>query len=177
MWKDFKPIIFFIARFFLVYILLTALYSWFLQPYLYEQQIADPITSWMADSAVSLMNFLGFEASNIQVEGEVWRRFILDGAYASSVNEGCNAVSVMIIFLSFIVAFSRGLVRTLVFSLFGLGIVILSNIARIALLTWFFRYQPAYSKMSHDYLFPAIIYGTVVVLWFIWVNFFAFKKR
>lgn len=177
MWKDFKPIIFFIAKFFLVYIVLTVLYSWYLQPYLYEQHIADPITTWMTDVAVSLIKFFGFEASHIQVEGEVWRRFILGGKNASIVNEGCNAVSVMIIFVSFIIAFSRGIIKTGVYVLLGLLIMIVSNVARIALLTWIYRYHTEYSKMSHDYLFPAIIYGTVVILWLIWVKFFAFKEK
>lgn len=177
MLKEFKPIIFFIAKFFLVYIILTALYSWYLQPYIYEQQIADPITTRMTDAAVSLMNFLGFEAQHLQVEGESFRRFMLEGKYASGVNEGCNAVSVMIIFVSFIIAFSNGFLKTMGFLLVGLVIMILSNIARIALLTWIYRFHFAHSKMAHDYLFPAIIYGAVVVLWLIWVNFFAFKKK
>ena len=29
---------------------------------------------------------------------------------------------------------------------------------------------PALTKPAHDYFFPAIIYGGVVVLWLIWIN-------
>lgn len=176
MWKEFKPIILFIAKFFLVYIVLTALYSWYLQPFLYEQKIADPITHWMTDSAVTLLNSLGFDAVNTHIDGESFRRIALDGKYASIVNEGCNAFSVIIIFISFVIAFSRGWVKTSVFVLSGFVILVVTNVVRIALLTWIFRYYPDYEKMAHDYLFPAIIYGMVVFLWLIWVKFFAFKK-
>lgn len=177
MLKEFKPILIFIAKFFGVYIILTILYTLYLEPYVYEQHIADPITTWMSGSAVGLAKLFGFHAEHIQIEGEVWRRFILDHQYVARVNEGCNAVSVMIIFVSFIIAFSRGFARTILYIIAGLLIMIVSNIARIFLLCWVFRYHPSYAQMSHDYLFPAIIYGTVVVLWLIWVQFFAFKKE
>ena len=176
MWKEFKPILIFIAKFFLVYIVLTVIYSWYLQPYLYEQNITDPITSWMADVSASLMRAVGFDAYTMQVEGETHKRFFLDGEFASLVNEGCNALSVVIIFISFIVAFSNGILRTLSYVLGGLVLLLMTNIFRISLLTYIYRHLPEYSKSAHDYLFPAIIYGMVVVLWFIWVNKFAFKK-
>lgn len=176
MWKEFKPIFFFIAKFFVAYIILTALYSWYLQPYLYDLKIADPITTWMTTASVEMMNLLGYEAEHIQKEGESFRRFILDGKYASSVNEGCNAVAVMIIFASFVIAFSNGIKKTLVFVLLGIFALIVTNIARIGILTYIFRYLPEYSKSAHDYLFPTIIYGMVVILWIVWVQYFAFKK-
>ena len=31
-------------------------------------------------------------------------------------------------------------------------------------------------KIAHDYFFPAIIYGTVVVLWLVWIKFFVLKR-
>jgi len=36
---------------------------------------------------------------------------------------------------------------------------------------------PEYGKMFHDFIFPAIIYGSVVVLWLIWIKFFALKNE
>lgn len=177
MWKETKPILYFVGRFFLVYIALTALYSWYLQPYLYERKFADPVTVWMTGAAVDVMNFLGYDAFQMQKSGETFRRFILEGRYSSMVNEGCNAVSVMIIFVSFIIAFARDFKKTTVFILSGILILIISNIIRIAWLTWIFRYHEEYTKIAHDFLFPGIIYGTVVALWLIWVKYFAFSDK
>lgn len=176
MWKEFKPIVIFIAKFFVVYILLTILYGWYLQPYLYEQHIADPITAWMADVSSGLMRSIGFDAQTVQVEGEAYKRYYLDGQMGSLINEGCNAIAVGIIFISFIVAFSNGFLKTLAFISGGILLLLITNILRINLLTYIYRYLPEYSKSAHDYLFPAIIYGMVVILWFVWVQKFAFKK-
>lgn len=176
MWKEFRPIILFIAKFFVVYILLTLIYSWYLQPYLYEQNITDPITAWMADVSAEMMRWFGFQAQTVQFENETYKRFFLDGEFASLVNEGCNAISVGIIFISFIIAFSNGILKTMGFVLGGIVLLLITNIIRIGLLTYIFRYFPEYSKSAHDYLFPAIIYGMVVILWFLWVHKFAFKK-
>lgn len=176
MWKEFKPIVLFIAKFFVVYIILTALYSWYLDSYLYEQSTTDPFTAWVADISAGLMRMFGFNAETAQIEGETFKRFYIDGDVASLVNEGCNALSVVIIFISFIVAFSNGIIRTLSFILGGLILLMVTNIFRVALLTYIYHFLPTYSKSAHDYLFPAIIYGMVVVLWLIWVNKFAFKK-
>lgn len=177
MFREFKPIFFFLLKFFVAYIVLTFLYSMYLEPYLSEYKIADPFTAWTTDTAVGLMNFVGFDADSVQVAGEPYKRFWLDGKFASIVNEGCNAISVMIIFVSFIIAFSTSFLQTSIFIFLGLVAMLVTNIIRVALLTYIFRYMPEYSQSAHDYLFPAIIYGMVVILWLIWVNFFAFKKK
>ncbi|MEG0529569.1 MAG: EamA family transporter, partial [Bacilli bacterium] len=56
-----------------------------------------------------------------------------------------------------------------------LGALFIMNIARIMLLNYIFRYHDEYGKMAHDYLFPAIIYGSIVVLWIVWIKFFVTK--
>ena len=36
---------------------------------------------------------------------------------------------------------------------------------------------PEFTKPAHDYFFPAIIYGGVVLLWLIWINKFVIKEE
>lgn len=81
----------------------------------------------------------------------------------------------MVLFLAFIFAFYQG-IKTFVFA--GLGFVFLHiiNVLRIAGLNILLVEWPQYSKIGHDYLFPAIIYGSVVLLWLIWIKFFALKN-
>ena len=93
----------------------------------------------------------------------------------SLVNEGCNAISILIIFVAFIVAFYTNFKQTFLFIIAGLGALFVMNIARIMLLNYIFRYHDEYGKMAHDYLFPAIIYGSIVVLWIVWIKFFVTK--
>ena len=51
------------------------------------------------------------------------------------------------------------------------------NILRIAGLNVLIMEAPQYTKIGHDYFFPAIIYGTVVILWIVWIKFYALKDE
>ena len=72
-------------------------------------------------------------------------------------------------------AFYKGF-KTFVFSIAGLVLLHIMNVLRIAGLNWVLYFYPPEGKMFHDYIFPAIIYGSVVVLWLVWINYFALKK-
>jgi exosortase family protein XrtF len=84
--------------------------------------------------------------------------------------EGCNAISVMILFVAFILAFSKGFVKTFSFILVGLLIIHILNVSRIALLTIGIMKYPEYEHLLHGIIFPLVIYGTVFILWIIWVT-------
>ena len=86
--------------------------------------------------------------------------------------EGCNAVSIMILYLAFIFTFYRG-IQTFWFALLGLVFLYVVNVTRIALINIvYMELSPEHFKITHDYAFPAIIYGGVVFLWIIWIKFF-----
>jgi exosortase family protein XrtF len=90
--------------------------------------------------------------------------------------EGCNAVSVIILFVSFVFAFYKGM-KTFVFVGAGLIILYIMNLLRIVGLNIVMTDHKEYGKIFHDFIFPAIIYGSVVVLWLIWIKFFALKHE
>ena len=100
--------------------------------------------------------------------------FYVSGKYVSRMVEGCNAVSVMILFLAFILAFYQG-AKTFIFATAGLVFLHIINVLRIAGLNILLVELPQYSKIGHDYFFPAIIYGSVVIFWLVWINYFALK--
>ncbi|MDO5510259.1 MAG: exosortase family protein XrtF [Weeksellaceae bacterium] len=167
--KEYFPVIIFFLRFFGVYILLTWLYSAYLQPYVEVHQIADPFTYWVSNSAAALLNAVGFQAESVQYAQETYTQLVLNGRDTALVNEGCNALSVMIIYLSFIFAFFTTWWKTLAYAIFGIIILHLTNIVRIAIITYIYRFHPEHARMAHDFLFPAIIYGMVVLLWLFWI--------
>lgn len=57
----------------------------------------------------------------------------------------------------------------------GLLVLHLMNVLRIVGLNIVLTDYRQYGKMVHDYVFPAVIYGTVVLLWLVWIKFFALK--
>ena len=74
-------------------------------------------------------------------------------------------------------AFSGKIKNTIYFILAGSFIIHILNITRIALLMVAFYNFPKANFILHDILFPLVIYGTVFILWIIWVNKFSFYAK
>ncbi|MDR2205117.1 MAG: exosortase family protein XrtF [Flavobacteriaceae bacterium] len=173
MFKDFKPIFVILLRFMLIYLAFLGLYQFYLNT---QKDDLDVLSKWVLEQVIWLLNVLGHD-SKIVYQPEYQTGWIfVDGDYRSRMVEGCNAVSVIILFLAFIFAFYKGK-KTFVFAIVGLFILHIMNVLRIAGLNIVFTDYPQYSKTAHNYFFPAAIYGSVVLLWLIWIKFFALKNR
>ena len=83
----------------------------------------------------------------------------------------------MILFLSFIIAFSGKMRTTIIFGFSGLVLIYATNIFRIVLLSLAIYHYPEYIDFLHNIVFPGIIYGMVCLLWVIWVNKYALINR
>ena len=79
----------------------------------------------------------------------------------------------MILFVSFVIAF-KGKFKAMVWFLpFGIAVIHIANIIRIALLAVALYHFPKAEHLLHGVLFPLLIYGIVFILWMIWVNRFS----
>jgi exosortase family protein XrtF len=77
---------------------------------------------------------------------------------------------VIILFISFVIAFTGKFKKTVLFIVFGIVLIHVLNIARIALLCVALYNFPQYEHLLHGVIFPLVIYGVVFLLWVIWVN-------
>ena len=173
MFSDFKPVLKILLRFIIIYVVMVLGYQFYLNQFHYLG--LDPISVWVAKQTVFVQNILGYPSQIVHGTPEqetAW--FYVAGKYVSRMVEGCNAVSVMILFLAFVFAFFKG-AKTFVYAGLGLVFLHLMNVLRIVGLNIVLRELPQYSKIGHDYFFPAIIYGSVVLLWLVWIKFFALK--
>jgi exosortase family protein XrtF len=93
--------------------------------------------------------------------------------FVARIVEGCNALSVIILFVAFVVAFTGRIKTTVLYILGGSLLIHLLNIARIAILAVALYNFPEYEDMLHGVIFPLFIYGVVFILWVIWVNKFS----
>ena len=174
MFSDFQPVLKVLLRFVTIYVVMVLLYQLYLNQY--ENNGLDAFSTWVMKQVDYLQNLLGYPSEMVPGKPEEetsW--FFVSGKYVSRMVEGCNAVSVMILFLSFIFAFYKG-GKTFVFVGLALVALHIMNVLRIVGLNILLVEMPQYSKIGHDYLFPAIIYGSVVVLWLIWIKLFALKE-
>ena len=104
---------------------------------------------------------------------QLGKLYFLNGDYVSRIIEGCSSVSIIILFLSFIIAFSGSLKSTVLFGLFGSLLIYVVNILRIIAISILFIKFPEYQTILHDLVFPSIIYGLTFMLWVTWVKYFS----
>lgn len=172
-----KLIVIFLLKFFGTYALLFILYSYYLNATQSKEDVfaCAPITNLVAEQTASLLNLFGYDAEIEQHSDELSMKFFVDGNYVARVNEGCNAISIIILFISFIVAFSGKFITTALYILFGSFIIYVVNIFRIAFISVAMYKFPEYRDVLHDIVFPTIIYGITFLLWFVWVRIFSKK--
>ena len=175
--KEHKLIIITLIKFFGVYLVLVFLYGRYLHYYQDVLQTCDPYTAHVAQQSAKILNWFGFDFEAVHYLQRNYVNLIIDGRGITYINEGCNALSVNILFLSFIIAFSKGFKRTFLYIFVSLIILYLANLARIAFINYVFYAHYQYGKIVHDYLFPAVIWGLVVFLWLVWIKFFALRKK
>ncbi len=168
---QFKPFLIFIGTFFSVYIVLTLLYKLYLNSFTLKE--VDGITKVVGSHVQSLMLFFNSDIKIVQSIHESCLDVCYNNKYVIRIIEGCNAVSVIILFVSFVIAFSGKFKSTLLFILFGILLIYVLNVIRIALLTVLLFNYPQHLHFIHGVLFPLIIYGVVFALWVIWVSKFS----
>ncbi|MBW8362341.1 MAG: exosortase family protein XrtF [Kaistella sp.] len=171
MFNDFKPVLKILLRFLLIYLMLLFAYQFYLNM---EKDGLDSFSKWVGEQTTFVQNFLGYPSKMTEIPERETSWFSVKGQYISRMVEGCNAISVMILFSAFVFAFYKGK-KTFVFAAAGWVFLHMVNVLRIAGLNILLVEMPQYSKAGHDYIFPAVIYGSVVALWLIWINFFALK--
>lgn len=173
--KKNKTLIIFLLKFFVTYFVLFGVYSFYLHK---TQQKGDifscsPLTKDVAIHVEKVANLMGYDASVEQHSDELSMKLNINGKYVARIIEGCNSLSVIILFLAFIIAFAGPVKSTILFGIFGSVLIYIVNILRIIALSVLYYRFPEYQKILHDLLFPAVIYGLVFVLWITWVTFYS----
>lgn len=169
----YKLVIRFIITFLVVYGVLTVSYYLYLNLSDGSKYYPDFMTNLVARQTNSLLNNIGYEAKVIPHPKEASMKVIINGKFVARVIEGCNAVSIIILFLSFIVAFAGKLKTTFLYCFAGSIIIYAFNLIRIAILSAGLYHYPWRKEVLHNIIFPMLIYGTVFLLWMVWVNRFS----
>lgn len=167
----YKPFLVFLGTFFLVYIVLTLLYQGYLNSF--GENKIDSITKMVARNTEGLLQLFDADAKVVLDESNLFFKLFYQQNYLARIIEGCNAISVIILFISFVVAFSGKLKATLFFVFGGSVLIYILNIVRIVFLTILMFRFPEQGHFLHGVVFPLFIYSVVFILWIIWVNKFS----
>lgn len=175
--RKYKSVIRFIITFLIVYGILIVGYNLYLNLSDGSRYYPDYLTNLVAEQTNSVMNTIGYDSQVLPHPDESSMKVIINGKYIARVIEGCNGASVIILFLSFIIAFSGKLKTTILFGLAGSIIIYAFNLIRIVILSIGLYHYPWRRDILHTVIFPMIIYGAVFLLWMIWVNRFSNNKK
>jgi exosortase family protein XrtF len=162
-----KTIILFIVKFIGFYLLLNTIYGFWYESF---NPVADPLTRVVTHQCANVISWVepGVKAEPYPRGPEVSVK--QDDKVVINVFEGCNGVNVMIVFLSFVVAFSGTWKSTIAFSAAGIGVIYLANLGRVITLFFIAKYYPQSLYFFHKYLFTAGLYLFVFVMWYLWIE-------
>lgn len=171
----YKPVIRFIGLFLGSYLLLSLVYGIYLNAAEGGKYPPDIITNLVAKQSSSVINSLGYVASVVPDATEPTMQLYVENKFLARIIEGCNAVSIIILFISFIIAFAERLKKTILFILAGAVLIYAVNILRIVILAVALYEYPQHKELLHGVVFPGLIYGMVFILWMLWIRMLKLK--
>ena len=130
----------------------------------------DFVTHFVARQSTGLISKLGYDAEIIAHETKPQMVLNMNGSYLASIIEGCNSISIIILFIAFIVAFAQRFKKTVFFIFVGSLLIYVVNVFRIVILAIALYHYPEQEKLLHGVVFPGIIYGMVFLLWMLWIK-------
>ena len=166
----YKSVVTFLLLFLGSYLILSVLYAGYLSFSEGSTYHPDIATHLVAKQSSALMEGFGYEALVQPHQSEPSMELYVNKKYLARVVEGCNAISIIILFTSFIIAFAQGFRKTFLFLFAGIAIIYGVNLLRIAILAIALYHYPNQEHLLHGVVFPAIIYGIVFILWVFWVR-------
>lgn len=158
-----------------IYILWYLIYDLWLLP-------AGWLDAWVckdvAGAAYHILNWIGYTAF---VNG---RHVGVLGTTGVVLVNGCSGITVIGLFVGFMLAYPGRWIPRIIFILIGTGIIYLVNIIRITVLSIIVADWPNMFHLAHAYGDTAVFYIVVFGMWMIWANYggnklaaFRSKKR
>jgi exosortase family protein XrtF len=163
-----------LGKFALSYLVFTVVYQGYLNRFNEKNFEVDGFTEIVANQTQIMLSVYDDNSYTMPNIEEASVKLFYHDKWVARIIEGCNAVSVIILFMSFVIAFTGKFKQTLAFILIGIIVIHFFNVLRIALLCMAIFHFPKYEPILHGVIFPLFIYGIVFLLWIIWVNKYSF---
>ncbi|MFM9825998.1 exosortase family protein XrtF [Flavobacterium sp.] len=173
----YRPFLLFLGKFLLSYLLFTIVYESYLDKYDIEKFEVDGITRSVAKQTKDILLYFDYDAGIIPDSIEPGIKFFYKNIFIARIIEGCNGIGIIILFSSFIIAFSGRIKTTVLYILGGSLLLHILNMLRIAILCVLLYYFPNREPILHGVFFPLFIYSSVFILWIIWIRKFSLYAK
>ncbi len=173
MLNEFKPTIYFLLKFAVIFGIGSLLYGNYINSYReIEPPIPDSFTNWVAEQTNAVVRAFGNDAHMWYPENEPIVVVYIKGYEDDNISfyEGCNGLNIMILFVAFVFAFGNRYKQMLWFIPVGILAIHIFNLARLSSLSIMATLSSSVFHFFHKYAFTAIIYVFVLVLWYIWAT-------
>ena len=132
------------------YLVFTLFYNLYLDFFRSPVYFPDYITHLVAKQSEALINSFGYNAKITPHQSELSMKLIINEVDLARIIEGCNAVSIIILFLAFVLSFFGKFKTTLLYLLAGSVIIYGMNIIRIAVLAIGIYEYPQHTQFLHS---------------------------
>ena len=95
---EYKPFLTFLIKFLLFYVVFAFIYKSYLSQFDISRNEIDSISICVAEQSEFLLNSLGHDVEIIKNDTDSSLKILYEGKYVSRMIEGCNAISVIILF-------------------------------------------------------------------------------
>ena len=139
-----------------MYAVLSMVYKLYLDYSDGSKYYPDYVTNLIAKQSESLLDTLGYNASIEAHPDEPSMKLIINNKYVARVIEGCNSLSVIILFISFVIAFAGRLKPTIIYLLAGSVLIYAVNLFRIVILSIGLFHYPWRRDILHNIILITI---------------------
>lgn len=157
-----KEFIGFVIRFALSFLVLSSFYELYLK-YSSEIDQLDSITYFVSRGSFEAARILG--VADCEWSCFYGGCFIGSGTGSVSVISGCNGLILIILYVSYIIGFSRLSINSLIHSVIGALVITLFNITRIGLLILFVQSNSFEYFIHVKTAFTLFLYLSIIALW------------
>jgi len=150
----------FLIKAIILFISWQLLYHFAMQPTRVPDRFLTNITG------IATEKFYALFYQNMSIQLDVFKVIIMrNGEKVIGIADPCNALEIYVLYVSFIICYPSTIKHRLKYIAIGLPILFVFNVLRACGLTWLNINRKDLADFSHHYLFQAIMYVIVFIIW------------
>lgn len=164
----------FLKRIILIFIVWKLAYFFIIKP---NRFLDVPLTNLVAKNSIFILqniykdSYFEVQKTPVLNQQDFYNVKILKNSKkVIGISDPCNALELIILYISFIFALPQKFSRIFLFSIVGIFLIHILNIARVVTLTYLNIIKNINVDIAHHYVFKVIIYIFIFGGWYLYLN-------
>ena len=153
--------------------LLAIYFIWelLLRKFVYQMDFNMALNSHLASAAAFILSLFGFEATSIN------NYLYIDHAISVGIGTACNGISFIGVIGGLVFSTPTNIKNKLLFFPLIAFCIYCTNVIRIALLGYTWKYNNLSFEFNHKFLYLYTIYAVIFVIWYLWFQRVSLSKE